>query len=68
MEKWAPVERRTSCFTWSSKNTSAMDVNLAKEYEKLGGFPGNIDWDTAQNMKDKGIKPKDAAKRMKMLY
>ena len=41
---------------------------LADEYEKLGGFPGNIDWDTAQNMKDKGIKPKDAAKRMKMLY
>ena len=43
-------------------------LTFAKEYEKLGGFPGNIDWDTAQNMKDKGIKPKDAAKRMKMLY
>ena len=43
-------------------------ADFATEYEKLGGFPGNIDWDTAQNMKDKGIKPKDAAKRMKMLY
>ena len=43
-------------------------ADFAAEYEKLGGFPGNRDWDTAQNMKDKGIKPKDAAKRMKMLY
>ena len=41
---------------------------FADEYEKLGGFPGDIDWDTAQNMKDKGMKPKDAAKKMEMLY
>jgi len=43
-------------------------ATFADEYEKLGGFPGNIDWDTAQNMKDKGMKPKDAAKKMEMLY
>ena len=43
-------------------------ADFAAEYEKLGGFPGDIDWDTAQNMKDKGMKPKDAAKKMEMLY
>ncbi len=43
-------------------------ADFAAEYEKLGGFPGDIDWDTAQNMKDKGMKPKDADKKMEMLY
>ena len=44
-------------------------ATFSHEYEKLKPkLVGTIDWDTAQHMMNKGIKPKDAAKRMASLY
>ena len=40
-------------------------ADVSDEFEKLNPkMAGRIDWDTAQYLMNKGMKPKEAAKRM----
>ena len=40
-------------------------ADLSDEVERLNPkMAGRIDWDTAQYLKDKGVKPKEAAKKV----
>ena len=37
---------------------------LQDEIDRLGGHPGQIDWDTAQYLFDQGERAEDAARKM----